>query len=181
MKMSKKDRLFSLMDIARISVMAALIAVCSWITVPMPAVPFTLQTFAIVFALEFIGGKNGTVAFIVYALIGAIGVPVFSGFKGGLAHLAGPTGGYLIGFVFTCIIYWAFEKKFTYKSAWHYFVLALGLLACYFCGTAWFVISLKSTVPHALMLCVVPYILPDAVKIAVAVILGVKLKKIIKV
>ena len=176
-----KGKEFNIKNIVNIAAMAALLAICSWITVPMPLVPFTLQTFAVFFALEFIGGRDGTVAFLVYVMLGAVGVPVFSGFRGGLGHLAGPTGGYLIGFVLTCLIYWAFEKKFTYKNVMHYVVLAGGLLACYVCGTIWFMISLKKGAGYALMTCVVPYIAPDAAKIALAVFLAQRLKKIIKV
>jgi len=176
-----EKKLFTVSDIVRIAIMAALTAVCSWIIVPMPQIPFTMQTFAVFFALEFIGGRNGTIAFFVYALLGAVGVPVFSGFRGGIGHLVGPTGGYLLGFVFTCFIYWIFEKRYTYKSVKHYFVLALGLFACYFCGTVWFVAVVKTNVWTALVTCVLPYIIPDAAKIAFAVFLAAKLKKVIKV
>jgi len=173
-------RLFTVSDLVRIGVMAALIAVCSWITIP-ATIPFTMQTFAVYFALEFIGGRNGAVAYFLYALIGAVGVPVFSSFRGGLGHLVGPTGGYLVGFVFTGFIFWAFEKRFTCKNVCHYIVLAAGLAACYFFGTVWFMFQTGNDAASALMLCVVPYILPDVAKIALAVLLAVRLKKIIKI
>ena len=178
---SKDNKLFTLSDTVRIAVMAALICVCSWIVVPMPQIPFTMQTFAIFFALEFVGGRNATAAYFVYIFLGCVGVPVFSGFKGGVGHLVGPTGGYLLGFVFSCIIFWIFEKRAANRPLLHILSLALGLLVCYGAGTIWFVMVTKSTFASALMLCVVPYIGPDVVKIALAFLLGRKLKKVIKV
>ncbi len=176
------NKVFSVKDIVRIAVMSALLVVCSWITVSIPVlnVPFTLQTFAVFFALEFIGGRNGTIAFLIYIVLGAVGVPVFSGFNGGIGHLFGPTGGYLIGFIFSCLIYWAFEKKFGYKSPVHYAILALALVACYLCGTIWFSIYMSKGFIPSLAMCVVPFIVPDVLKIALAVLLAVRLKKIIK-
>lgn len=178
-----ENKLFTNRDLVRIAVMSALTVVCSWITVHIPviSVPFTLQTFAVFFALEFIGGRNGTISFFVYILLGALGVPVFSGFNGGFGHLFGPTGGYLIGFVLSCLIYWAFEKRFGYKSAFHYVVLAASLIACYICGTVWFSLYTNTPFITSLSVCVVPFIVPDVLKIALAVLLSVRLRKIIKI
>ena len=178
-----ENKLFSNRDLVRIAVMSALTVVCSWITVHIPviSVPFTLQTFAVFFALEFIGGRNGTISFFVFILLGALGVPVFSGFNGGFGHLFGPTGGYLIGFVFSCLICWAFEKRFGYKSALHYVVLAAALIACYFCGTVWFSLYTNTPFITSLSVCVVPFIAPDVLKISLAVLLSVRLRKIIKI
>lgn len=175
---------FPLSDIVRIAVMAALIAVCSWLTVTIPfisEVPFTLQTFAVFFALEFAAGRNGTISILIYLLLGAVGVPVFSGFRGGIGHLLGPTGGYIVGFLLTGIIFWIFDKKFGVKSIMHYVILAAGLLACYACGTVWFTVQMSVPVGTALLKCVLPYIIPDVIKIGLAVLLASRLKKIIKV
>ena len=81
-------------DLARAALFAALIAICSWISIP-TAVPFTLQTFAVFLALGVLGGKLGTLSVAVYLLLGAVGLPVFAGFQGGLGALLGATGGYL--------------------------------------------------------------------------------------
>ena len=88
------------LDLVYISIGAALIAICSWISIP-TAVPFTLQTFAVFFVLLSLGGERGTLATLVYVLLGAVGVPVFAGFSGGIGILLGSTGGYIIGFLFT--------------------------------------------------------------------------------
>ena len=90
---------FRVVDLTYMAVCAALIAVCSWISIP-AAVPFTLQTFAVFCVLGLLGGKRGTVSILVYILLGAIGLPVFSGFNGGIGALLGTTGGYIIGFIF---------------------------------------------------------------------------------
>ena len=84
---------------------AVLLTVCAWISVPLP-VPFTLQTFAIFAALGILGGRRGTWAVAVYLLLGAVGLPVFSGFRGGLGALLGTTGGYILGFLALALVYW---------------------------------------------------------------------------
>ena len=98
-------------DLVYTALCAALIAVCSWISVP-AAVPFTLQTFAVFAALNLLGGKRGTTAVLVYILLGAVGLPVFSGFKGGPGVLLGTTGGYIIGFLFTGLLFIFAERLF---------------------------------------------------------------------
>ena len=150
---------------------AALMAICSWISVP-AAVPFTLQTFGVFLSAGLIGGKRGTAAVAVYLLLGSAGLPVFAGFTGGIGHITGPTGGYLVGFLFTALVMWLAEHFF--GRSMHVLVLSMiaGLAVCYAFGTAWFVISgAKGNGPGimaALSLCVLPYIIPDAIKIALA-------------
>ncbi|MBR6916971.1 MAG: biotin transporter BioY [Clostridia bacterium] len=178
----KDKKTIPVSDIVRISVMCALTVVCSWINVAIvPSVPFTLQVFAIFFSLEFIGGRNGTISFAVYLALGAAGVPVFSHFGGGIGHIAGPTGGYLVGFVVTCVLYWIAEKKIKASKVFHYIMLALCLLACYAVGTVWFILYMHKSVYDALALCVVPFIIPDIIKIALAVFLSDRLRKILKI
>ena len=98
-----------LYDTVYIAFFAALIAVCSWISIP-SEVPFTLQTFAVCVSVGLLGGKRGTVAVLVYIFLGLVGVPVFAGFKGGVAALAGATGGYLVALIFTGRFMWLFEN-----------------------------------------------------------------------
>ncbi len=177
----KKRRIAA--DIAYISVSVALIAVCSWISVP-SAVPFTLQTFAVFLALNVLGGKRGTIAVAVYILLGAVGVPVFSGFKGGAAALFGVTGGYIAGFLFAALVYWTAETVFGRSTAVVAISMALGLTVCYAFGTAWFTVVYsdgdgKAGFLQALTMCVLPYILPDALKIFMAVYIGNRVKKFV--
>ena len=125
------------LDLVYVAIGAALIAICSWISIP-TAVPFTLQTFAVFFVLLSLGGERGTLATLVYVLLGAVGVPVFAGFSGGIGVLLGSTGGYIIGFLFTGLIYILFTKFFKKNIVIKIVALVLGLAVCYAFGTAWF-------------------------------------------
>ncbi len=170
------------LTITYIAMFAVLIAGCSWISIP-SVVPFTMQTFAVFLALFLLGGKNGTLAVTVYLLLGAVGAPVFAGFSGGLGVLFGSTGGYLLGFLATALLYWALEKTVCEK---HFIaaiaVMVAGLALCYAFGTAWFVFIYSTTtgevgVGTALAWCVLPYIIPDLGKLAFAYVLAKPLKR----
>ena len=168
-------------DLALCALFAALIAVCAWISIP-ATVPFTLQTFAIFAALGLLGGKRGTVAVAVYLLLGAIGVPVFAGFQGGIGALLGTTGGYLLGFLLTALIEWGMEARFGSKTGVFLLSAVLGMLVCYAFGTAWYLVVYARTkgaisLATALGWCVVPFLIPDAVTIALAVLLRGRLKR----
>ena len=172
---------FRVVDLTYMAVCAALIAVCSWISVP-AAVPFTLQTFAVFCVLGLLGGKRGTVSILVYILLGAIGLPVFSGFNGGIGALLGTTGGYIIGFIFVGLIYWGAEKLFGTKLAVRITAMVLGLAVCYAFGTAWFMLvyarrSGEIALATALGWCVITFILPDLVKMGLAVLISDRLRK----
>jgi len=172
-------------DLVYIALCAVLIAICSWISIP-ATVPFTLQTFAVFCVLGLIGGKRGTIAVVVYLLIGAIGVPVFAGFSGGIGILLGTTGGYLIGFIFMGLIYWAMEGLAKDSMAAKIAVMVLGLIVCYAFGTAWFMtVYARSSgaigLGTALSWCVIPFIIPDLIKMVLAVLLSVRLRKAIKI
>lgn len=169
------------LTVAYIAVAVALQVVCAWLTVP-SVIPFTLQTFGVFFALCFLGGARGTAAVAVYLALGMTGLPVFSGFRGGVAALMGPTGGYLVGFLASALLYWAGSLLWRRKgvNVWGQCVLcAVGLAACYLLGTVWFiyVYHAVATWSKALLLCVVPYLLPDAVKIALAVTVAKVLRR----
>ena len=168
-------------DYALIGQAAALIAICSWISIP-AAVPFTMQTFAVFLTVGLLGGKRGTVAVLVYLLLGAVGLPVFSGFSGGLGHIMGPTGGYMIGFIATALVMWGMEKYIGKSAKVLVASMIAGLLVCYAFGTAWFVVVYSKSsgaigIGAALSMCVIPYIIPDALKIALAVLLTRRLKR----
>lgn len=106
-------------DLAYIAIFAVVMAVCSWISIPM-TVPFTLQTFGVFMAVGVLGGKRGTLAVLVYILLGVVGVPVFAGFSGGIGVLLNTTGGYIVGFLFSALVMWGIEKvlgkKLLYRS-----------------------------------------------------------------
>ena len=117
-------------DMAYIALCAVLLAVCSWISIPF-TVPFTLQTFAVFCTLLILGGKRGTVAVAVYILMAAVGLPVLSGFRGGAGALLGTTGGYILGFILTGLIYWLSEKLLADSPVIRIAALVCGLAVCY--------------------------------------------------
>ena len=148
-----------------VALFAVLMAVCSWISIP-AAVPFTMQTFGVFLAVAVLGGKRGTLAILVYLLLGAVGAPVFAGFSGGISALVGSTGGYIIGFLFLALVMWLMERLLG-KKTWVLAVsMVLGLVVCYAFGTAWFMVVYARTTGAiglwtALGRCVFPYIIPS--------------------
>ena len=173
----------NILSMVYIALMTVIIAVCSWISVPGP-VPFTLQTFAVFTALLLLGTRDGLLSIIVYLLLGAVGVPVFSGFSGGIGHLLGPTGGYLFGFIVMGFVYGIISHFFRPSLVRNIIASALGILACYAFGTVWFVIvysQTKSAVTFgaALTMCVLPFLIPDAIKMGLAIILSAKVRSIV--
>ena len=183
-EMTKNGRRISTVDTAYIAMFAALIAVCSWISIP-TAVPFTMQTFAVFLTLLMLGGKRGFFSVLTYILLGAVGVPVFSGFKGGVSALFGMTGGYILGFLLTALIYWAAERFISTNAIVKIASLIIGLAVCYAFGTVWFIVIYSRDVKQiglsaALSMCVTPFLLPDAAKLALAWTLSLTLKKSIR-
>lgn len=183
-----QNKVFSVRDMAFAAMGAALIAICSWISVPalLPTgVPFTLQTFAVCLLAALFGWKLGLVTVAVYLLLGAVGLPVFAGFKGGLGALMGVTGGYLVGFLFTALVTGLLADKVSRRFPLLLLWMVLGLALCYTFGTAWFVLLYaKNTGPisvaTALGWCVLPYLLPDGVKLTLAALLTGRLYPILQ-
>lgn len=172
------------LDMVYIALFACLMAICAWSSIP-GQIPFTLQTMGVFLAVGLLGGKRGTVAVLVYILMGAVGLPVFSGFAGGLGKLLGMTGGYIVGFLVSALLMWAMEALFGSKKWVLPVSMVVGLIACYAFGTAWFMLVYTSskgaiTLGAVLGMCVIPYIIPDAVKIAVALLLTKALKRFVK-
>lgn len=171
-------------DMTYIALFAVLMAVCSWISIP-AAVPFTMQTFAVFLAVGVLGGRRGTVTVLVYLLMGAVGLPVFSNFTGGLGRLLHVTGGYLVGFLICALVMWALERLLPRGSRTQALSMVLGLAACYAFGTAWYVVLYTRSsgavgLGSALLLCVVPYVIPDLIKLALALMLSRRLSPLIK-
>ena len=173
---NSEDIIMRTKDLVYIAIGAALIAVCAWITVPY-IVPFTLQTFAVFLVTNLLGGKRGTLSVLVYILLGAVGLPVFAGFKGGMGALLGTTGGYIIGFIFSALLMWALEKHSKKSIIINALVMLLALLVCYVFGTTWFMYVYTKrneavTLLTVLGWCVIPFIIPDLVKIALALFMS---------
>lgn len=179
-------------DLCRIALFAAVIAVCAWISVPVGEIPVTLQTMGVCLAAAFLGWKRGTAAVAVYILLGLCGVPVFAGFTGGIAKLVLPTGGYIVGFLFTALIVGGASDAVgeRIKNTWARAgilaaAMAVGIAVCYAFGTGWFLALYRMsdramTLAAALSMCVVPYLLPDLVKIVAAVLIVSAMKKYVR-
>ena len=185
-----------------IALMTAVTCVLGPLSIPLPfsPVPISLTNFAIFLAIFVLGMKNGTISFIIYLLLGAVGVPVFSSFRGGLQVLAGPTGGYLIGFIFLALIMGFaldhfdrklvptiigfiflaaiagfFVEKFPAKIYMHVVGMIIGMAVCYAFGTVWLAKLLSLSFKEGLMMGVIPYLAGDVAKIIIAAIVGPKL------
>lgn len=156
---------------AYIALGVALMAVCAWIQIPM-TIPFTMQTFAVVAVAGLLGPWRGLAAMVVYLLLGVVGVPVFAGFRSGAGVLLSATGGYILGFVFAALITGLLTWKFGRSVLSLVGSMVAGLAVCYLFGTLWFcyVYATGYGFGAALMMCVVPYLLPEVVKIALAVL-----------
>ena len=169
--------------LVKIAVCSVIIAVCAWICVP-AAVPFTMQTFGVFFALAYLGGKNGSIAIAVYILMGAIGIPVFAGGSGGFGVVISQNGGYMVGWLIGGLLVWATERLAKNKFWLRILFFSLALAICYAVGTVWFVLAYAANSSSvglwtALVTCVVPFVIPDLVKIGLAMILSNRIGKIL--
>lgn len=160
-----------------IALMTAVTCVLGPLSIPLPfsPVPISLTNFAVFLAIFILGMKNGTISFIIYLLLGAVGVPVFSSFRGGLQVLAGPTGGYLIGFIFLALIMGFALDHFDRKLVPTIIGMIIGMAVCYAFGTVWLAKLLSLSFKEGLMMGVIPYLPGDAAKIIIAAIVGPKL------
>ncbi len=168
-------------DLALVGLFAALMAVCAWISIPVGPVPVTLQTFAVFLAAALLGSKRGTLAVLVYILLGVVGLPVFARFS----TLNPVTFGYVLGFLPLGMLTAAAEKLFPKKAFALPLGMVLGLLVCYLIGTVWFyyVMHFRGTeysIGKILSVCVTPFIFPDLVKLGLACFLSQKLSKVVK-
>ncbi len=169
-------------QMALIGVMTAVTCILGPIAIPLPIspVPISFTNLAIYLTVYVLGMKAGTISYLVYLLVGFAGLPVFSGFTGGVGKLAGPTGGYLVGFIFMAIIAgWAIEH-FQGKYMFHVLGMVIGTMVCYVFGTVWLSGQLGISFTAGLGAGVIPYLPGDAAKIILAVLVGPKLRKEIR-
>ena len=157
------------------SLFAALLAVCAWICIPLGDTVLTLQTFGIALCLLLLGGKWGSISIAIYLLLGAAGLPVFSSFRGGFGALLGVTGGFLWGFLAMGLTYGVLSRFGKVPA------LIAGLAVCYGCGCFWFYLYSGGGLGLILLRCVVPYLIPDAAKLWLAVSLSKRLSKVINI
>ena len=166
-----------------VALMAAFLCIVSPISIPLPLVPITLQTFAVFAAGALLGWKKGTLAVLIYLLLGLIGLPVFSGWTGGFSSFATPSSGYIIGFLFTALVTGFLIDRFPNRLWMYPAAMAAGLVVCYLFGTLWFLVYMNVwmatpyTLWQALLVCVIPFLVGDALKIGAATALCYPLRK----
>ena len=169
METTKKNKTYLLVCAA---LMAAVLCILAPLSLPIGPVPISLATLVVYLMTYVLGSRMATVSCLVYLLIGLAGLPVFSGFSGGPSKLFGPTGGYLIGYLFAAFIGGLFIEKFPRRIPLHILGLVLGTAALYFVGTCWLAFQLQLSASAALAAGVLPFLLGDALKIAVTVLIG---------
>ena len=173
---AEQQRMRPIARMCRIAVMAAALCVAAPWAVPVGPVPISFATLAVYLIGAVLGWVDGTIAVAVYLLLGAVGVPVFSGFSGGVQKLVGATGGYLLGYLPCAAIVGCVADR-TAKPLWQAAAMALGTVLLYALGTAWFVFQSGRTVGESLTLCVLPFLAGDAAKITVAALLSLPLRR----
>ena len=160
-------------DLVTVALFTAIVAVCSQVIIPIGPVPMSLATLAVLLSGVVLGPVKGALALMVYLLLGAMGAPVFSAFRGGLPMLAGPTGGFLVGYIPMAFLAGLFYRADSSRRS------VLGMLFAtiilYAAGTMWFVVSTGQGIVPALMMCVAPFIPTDMVKIFVAMAISRRL------
>lgn len=169
-------RSFTTVNMVMMALFAAVTCVLAPLAVPIGPVPISLTNLVIYISLYVLGWKQGTITYIVYLLLGLAGLPVFSGFEGGIGKFAGPTGGHLAGFILMSVICGIFIEKWNGTTPLHITLnmvgMILGTAAAYAFGTAWFCISTGTGVMAALTVCVFPFIIGDLIKMVVAAAVG---------
>lgn len=173
----------SLRQLTITAIMSAIMCILGPLSVPIGPVPVSLTVLFVFFSIYLLGTKLGTLSYIVYLLLGLVGLPVFSGFAGGPAKLFGPTGGYLIGFIPVCIVSGLIIDKAAGKWYMEFAGMLIGLLILYAFGTAWLSFQAHMSFSQALAAGVIPFVVFDIIKLVLAMLLGrtlrVRLKDII--
>ena len=180
---------FTTVEITMMAVFAAILCVSAYLSIPTPlpnAAHITLLNFMIMLIALVFEVRDSTIIVALWMILGAVGVPVFAGFSGGIGSLFGNAGGYIIGFLVGALVMWGMEKVMGRKT-WALAVqMVVGLIVCYAFGTAWFMIMYtRSAGPVGLVTvlgwCVFPFIIPDLIKIVVALGLTKSLKKVLPI
>lgn len=167
---------FSISEMTTISLLTAVLCILAPISIPIGAVPITLTNVLLYSMLLVFGCKRTLCSYILYLFLGFVGLPVFSGFSGGFAKLAGPTGGYLIGFIFSILLFGLTPRK-TQNKYLPIINLGAGTILFYAFGTIWYCIQMQTPIATALMICVIPFIPVDILKLILAARLAPALRK----
>lgn len=163
-------------DMTKIALMTAVMCILGPLSVQIGPVPLSFTNLAVFFSIYLLGTKRGTISYIIYMLLGIVGLPVFSGFQGGFGKLFGNTGGYIIGFIFMAVICGIFIDTWPKKKILHFVGMALGMAVCYLFGTVWYAGLAKCPFQSALAVCVLPFLPGDLIKMTAALIAGPRIR-----
>ena len=158
---------------------AALTAVLSQVAIPLPMVPINLAMLAVYLAGGVLGARLGVVSQVVYVCLGAVGLPVFSLFRGGIGMILGPTGGYIAGYIAAAAVVGLLSQRWGWRFGYLVVSMVLGLALCYALGTIWFMVITHNTLTVALGMCVLPFLPGDVVKMVVAAGLIPKIRAVV--
>ena len=165
-------------NMTNIALGAVIMAISAWITLPF-VVPFTMQTFALFFMIYYFGASSALASCLVYIGIGCVGIPVFSGFGAGFGVLFGITGGFIIGFPISCLIYLFLEKILPEFKGKTTLISVASMLGCYTLGCFWALsFSEGRGILAVIAMYILPYLLPDAIKITLAYFCTKRIAKI---
>lgn len=168
--------------LVRIALVTAVTCILAPLSIPLPfsPVPLSLTNLVLYISIFILGWKSATISYLVYLLLGTVGLPVFSGFAGGLGKLAGPTGGYLVGMIFLTVISGYIAKRYHRKPVIIFLGMLLGSAVNYLFGTLWLCMQLHLSFLEGLMTGVVPYIAFDIIKMVIALFTGMTIQKRLK-
>lgn len=159
------------------ALMAAVLCVISPLSIPVGAVPISLATLGVMLAGALLGAQLGTLSVLIYLVLGWVGLPVFAGYSSGFTCLFGPTGGYMIGYLFLAFLTGFLYKK---KTLPHLVgSILVGELVLYLLGTIWFMFVAQTSLVSALTICVLPFIPGDIAKIVLVCLLLPQLEKVV--
>ena len=165
----------------RVAALTAVMCVSSMIYIPL-TVPITLQSLALFFGLFSLGGRDTAVAATLYVLLGIVGLPVFSGFRGGFARLLDPTGGFILALPISAFIFWLLELAFRPQAEGRILLASISLIVIYSAGSIWFSLVYLGLAERsfitALLTCVLPFVLPDIIKLSLAYFISKKLPRL---
>lgn len=176
---NKKSTALTVKQLALSGLMAAVICILGPLALNLPSspVPISLGTLAIYFAVSVLGMKLGTLSVVIYVLLGLAGVPVFAGYTAGAAKLFGPTGGYILGYIFMALICGFFVDKWGNRLGLNLLGMVSGTAICYLFGSIWLALQMSLTFSQALAAAVLPYIPGDILKLILAMALGIQVRK----
>ena len=176
MDTNNNSKIFTL---TKLALSVSIMCILGPIIIPLPfsPIPISITQIGLYLSIYFLGYKLATYCTLIYILMGLIGLPVFSGYSGGLQKLTSPTGGYLIGFIFLTFISGIFIEKYTNNLYLTILGYTLGNLLCYSLGSIWLSYSTNISIKTAFIIGVIPYIFTDILKVIVYIVIGTRLRR----